>query len=239
MNIISVITARGNSKSIPLKNLSLLDKKPLIYYSIKQSLKCKLINRTIVSTDNYLIAKVAKKYGAEVLFLRPKNLSKDSSKDFGFFKHLLDWLKNNENYRPELIVQLRPTNPVRTQKLIIKAVELMKKNIKADSLRSISIPERSPYKMWVKKGKFLEYFMKNRSKGKEYFNMDRRKLPKVYWHDGVIDVVRSSTIEKHKDLVGNKIIHLENSFPYSIDIDSPRDLRLANLLVKNGDIKLL
>jgi CMP-N,N'-diacetyllegionaminic acid synthase len=238
VKIITVVPARGNSKSIPLKNLSKLNQKPLIYYSIKHSLKCKMIDRTIVSTDNKLIAKVSKKYGAEVPFLRPKNLSKDSSKDIGFFKHLLSWLKKNENYRPDLIIQLRPTNPLRNQKLISEAIKLMKKYKNADSLRSISVPERSPYKMWVKKGKYLEYFMKNKSNKKDYFNMDRRKLPKIFWHDGVIDIVRSETIENHKDLIGDKIIYIENRFPYLIDIDSPQDLKIANLLVKSGEIKL-
>ena len=226
MKIISVIPARGNSKSIPLKNLAKLNKKPLIYYSIKQSLKCKIIDRTIVSTDSKLIAEIAKKYGAEAPFLRPKNLSKDSSKDIGFLKHLLKWLKKNENYRPDLIVQLRPTNPLRNQKLIKKAIQLMKKNKSADSLRSISLPERSPYKMWIKKGKFLKYFMNNKSNKKDYFNMDRRKLPKIFWHDGVIDIVRSKTIENYKDLVGKKIIYIENRFPYLIDIDSQKDLKI-------------
>ena len=196
-----------------------------------------MINRTIVSTDNVLIANVAKRYGAEAPFLRPKNLSKDSSKDIGFFKHLLQWLKKNENYRPDLIIQLRPTNPVRSQKLIRKAIQLMKKNTSADSLRSISVPERSPYKMWVKKGKFLEYFMKSKSNRKDYFNMDRRKLPKIFWHDGIIDIVRSKTIENYKDLVGDKIIFIENRFPYLIDIDSQKDLKIANLLIKSGEIR--
>ena len=238
MKIISVVPARGNSKSIPLKNLSKLNNKPLVFYSIKQSLMCKLINRTIVSTDNTLIAKISKKYGAEVPFIRPKKLAMDTSRDFGFFKDLLDWIKKNENYRPDLIVQLRPTNPIRSQKMITKAIQLMKKNIKADSLRSISIPERSPYKMWIKKGKYLKYFMRAKIKGKDYFNMDRRKLPKVYWHDGVIDIVRTRTIENFKDLLGNKTIYLENDCPYLIDIDSPQDLKLANLLVKNGELKV-
>ena len=76
MKILSIIPARGDSKSIKLKNLALLDNKPLIYYSIKQSLKSKIINRTIVSTDNKKIAKIALNYGAEVPFLRPKKFQK-------------------------------------------------------------------------------------------------------------------------------------------------------------------
>ena len=237
MKIISIIPARGNSKSIPLKNLSKLNRKPLIYYSIKQSLKCKLIQRTIVSTDNRMIANTAKKYGAEVPFLRPKKISKDHSKDLGFFRHLVEWLDENEKYRPDLVVQLRPTNPLRNQRLIFKAIKLMIKNPKADSLRSISIPERSPYKMWFKKGRYLKYFMKKTSK--QYFNSDRKKLPKIYWHDGVIDILRYRTIKKYNDLLGRNILYLENKSPYLIDIDSKNDLKVANLLVKNKEIKLL
>ena len=237
MKIISVIPARGQSKSIHLKNISILNRKPLIYYSIKQSLKCKLIQRTIVSTDNELIAKISKKFGAEVPFLRPKNISKDSSKDIGFFRHLIEWLKINENYKPDLIVQMRPTNPLRDQKMIVKAIQLMKKNSKADSLRSISIPERSPYKMWLKNGKYLKYFMKKTKE--QYFNLDRRKFPKVYWHDGSLDIVRYKTVKNFNDLLGRKVIYLENKFPYLIDIDSKQDLKIANLLVKNKEIKLL
>lgn len=237
MKIISIIPARGNSKSIPLKNLSKLNKKPLIYYSIKQSLRCKLIQRTIVSTDNRLIANTAKNYGAEVPFLRPKKISTDHSKDLGFFRHLIKWLDKNERYKPDLVVQLRPTNPLRSQRLILKAIKLMIKNPKADSLRSISVPERSPYKMWVKKGKYLKYFMKKNDK--QYFNSDRRKLPKIYWHDGVIDIVRYRTIKKYNDLLGKNILYLENKLPYLIDIDSKNDLKIANLLVQKNEIKLL
>ena len=237
MKIISIIPARGNSKSVPLKNLSKLNRKPLIYYSIKQSLRCKLIQRTIVSTDNRLIANTAKNYGAEVPFLRPKKISTDHSKDLGFFRHLIKWLDENERYKPDLVVQLRPTNPLRNQRLILKAIKLMIKNPKADSLRSISLPERSPYKMWVKKGKYLKYFMKKNDK--QYFNSDRQKLPKIYWHDGVIDIVRYRTIKKYNDLLGKKILYLENKFPYLIDIDSENDLKIANLLVEKNEIKLL
>lgn len=237
MNIISIIPARGGSKSIKLKNLAKLNNKPLIYYSIKQSLNCKLINRTIVSTDNIKIAKVARYYGAEVPFLRPKNISKDSSKDFSFFKHLLNFLKKKENYVPDLIVQLRPTQPYRDLKLIELCINKMIKNNMADSLRTISVPERTPYKMWLKNGKFLKYLF-NKKKNLEYFNLDRRKLPKVYWHDGLVDIIRPKTIFNFKNVTGKKIIYIENKNKFLIDIDDKQDLKLANLLLKEKIIKI-
>ena len=77
MNIVTVIPARGGSKSIPKKNITLLDGVPLIKYSIDYSIKSKLVNKTIVSTDSKEIAKISKSLGAEVPFMRPENLAED------------------------------------------------------------------------------------------------------------------------------------------------------------------
>ena len=84
-NILTVIPARGDSKSIKNNNIKLLFGKPLIYYSISIAKRSKLINRIIVSSDSKKIINIAKKYGAETPFVRPKELSKDNSKDHGLF----------------------------------------------------------------------------------------------------------------------------------------------------------
>ena len=122
-----------------------------------------MINRTIVSTDSKKIMKLAINYGAECPFIRPKNISKDNSKDISFIRHCLSWLKKNENYTPDLIVQLRPTL-IRSNNVIEKCIKKITQEPRADSLRTISIPERSPYKMWLKRGKFLEYLFSNNAK---------------------------------------------------------------------------
>lgn len=238
MKIISVIPARGGSQSIKFKNLAKINNKPLIYYSIKQSLNCKLINRTFVSTDNIKIAKISKHYGAEVPFLRPKKLSSNNSTDYDFLRHIVDWLKNNENYVPDLIVQLRPTQPTRTLDLILQCINKLKKDKKASALRTISEPERTPYKMWVKKGSQLKYLFNNKEKKKEFFNFNRRKLPKVFWHDGLVDIIKTKTILKYKNVTGNKVLFVENKNDYLIDIDEKKDLKLLNVLIKSKLIKI-
>ena len=239
MKIISVIPARGGSKSIKNKNLIKLNNKPLIYYAIKQSQKSKFIKRSIVSTNDKKIAKIAKKYGAEVPFLRPNSISKNNSKDFGFFLHLINWLKKNENYTPDLIVQLRPTQPYRDVKFIDKAIQIIMRDKKADSLRSISVPERTPYKMWKIKGNYLDYIFPNtKFQKKEYFNLDRRKLQDIYWHDGVIDIVKTKTIKKYNNLTGKKIAYIKNNKEFLVDIDSKKDLKLAKIFIKKKFIKL-
>ena len=117
MEIMAIIPARGGSKGIPLKNLKLLNGKPLIEYSINESLKSKFITRTIVSSDHIKILKKAEKLGAEII-KRPKNLSNDSSPLEPVIEHCLNYLKSKENYVPDIIILLQNTSPLRTKKHI-------------------------------------------------------------------------------------------------------------------------
>ena len=97
--IICLIIARGGSKSLPNKNIIKINKIPLIAYSILQAKQIKFIQRVIVSTDSEKIMKISKKFGAEILFKRPKKISGDLSTDFEVFEHAINWLKKYENYK--------------------------------------------------------------------------------------------------------------------------------------------
>jgi len=146
--ILAIVPARGGSKSIPRKNLIPVGGKPLIVYSIEQARTSRLVTRTIVSTDDPEIADVARAYGGEVPFLRPAEYAQDMSPDIDVFRHALQWLLDHEGYRPELVVHLRPTGPVRRVELIDQAIALMLEHAEADALRSVSVPVQTPYKMW-------------------------------------------------------------------------------------------
>ena len=121
-NIFSIIPARSGSKGIPGKNIKLLNGIPLIAFSIQASLKSENISRTIVSTDSEEIANIARKFGAEVPFLRPSAISGDNSTDFEFFIHAIEWFKTNEGKIPDYFVHLRPTTPLREPNVIDKAI---------------------------------------------------------------------------------------------------------------------
>ena len=112
MNILSIIPARGGSKSIPLKNIVKIQNKPLLYYTVTASLNSKLITRTIVSTDNQKIAKVAELLGAEVI-KRPKKLASDTSSVELTIQHTVDHLKKTEDYIPDIIILLQNTSPLK------------------------------------------------------------------------------------------------------------------------------
>ena len=121
---IAVIPARSGSKGIPSKNVKPLASKPLIAYSIAAAKKSKLINRIIVSTDSEKYANLAREYGADVPFLRPAELAGDTSTDYDFIKHLLDWLEINEGGTPDYLIHLRPTTPLRDPEIIDHAIDL-------------------------------------------------------------------------------------------------------------------
>lgn len=224
MKIIAIIPARAGSKSIKNKNIIPIKNKPLISYSINSAKKIKLINRVIVSTDSKKIKDIAIGCGAEVPFLRPKKISGFLSKDIEYLKHCISWLKRNESYEPDLIVLLRPTTPFRDPKIIKKAIEIMRQN-KGDSLRSVSVSKETPFKTWKKRGKYMVplYGLKKINKT----NYPRQKLEKFFWQNGYVDIIKPSTIKKHKNELGKKILFYEiksNIF----EIDYKYQLKFVN-----------
>lgn len=230
-SIISLIPARGGSKGIRKKNIAPLAGKPLIAYSIEYSLECPLVERTIVSTDDSEIADIARKYGAEAPFLRPSELAQDDTQDYPVFLHALQWLKEHEGYTPNLVVHLRSSSPLRPTGLIEKAIRMITQDPDADCLRTISETPITPYKMWrIEKG-YLQPFVQ--LEGKESYNMPRQNLPKVFWHNGVLDIIRASTISEKHSVSGIKILPLlmDDSF-LTVDIDKPFDLIVAEAALK-------
>ena len=144
-----IIAARGNSKRLKDKNILKIDGKSLIEIVINKAKKSKIFDQIIVSTDSKKIAKIAKKSGAEVPFKRPKEISGDLDTDFSCIEHCINWLKDNENYVPDIIVHLRCTTPIRDINEIDNAINYFKKKPKADSLRAIAPACFNPYKMWT------------------------------------------------------------------------------------------
>jgi len=231
MKILGFIPARGGSKRIPKKNIELLNGNPLIAYTIEAAKKSKCINRIVVSTDSEEIALVAKQYGAEVPFLRPKDISKAHSTEMEFFEHALDWLAENENYEPDLIVLLYPTSPFRKPESIDKAIEKMLAYPEADSLRSVRLCSEHPYKMWIIDGGYLRPFVETQDANVR--TLSYCLLPAVYIQNASIYITRPSTIRNKKSPIGDVIIPFIMDEIQSIDINSPLDLQFAEMIAKS------
>ena len=231
MKILTIIPARGGSKGIKLKNLSKINGKPLVAFSIEHSLASKLINRTIVSTDNEEIAKVSEEYGAEIPIFRNKELAGDRVLDLPVFEHMLTYLKEEENYEPEIVVHLRPTSPYRKAEWVDAAIKLLIENTSADSIRSVSEPSHHPYRVFEIKNKYLFPLMHERHP--EPYLLRRQDLPKMYYYNCVIDVTKPSTIFNKKSMTGDKMLPYIMKPEDSIDIDKPIDLEFAKYFLKN------
>ena len=225
MEVLTLITARGGSKSVPRKNLLNISGKPLIYWTIKAANESKLISRVIVSTDDDEIADIARSYKAEVV-MRPSELSGDFSRDIEFHHHVLNYLRNSESYVPDYVVNLRPTVPFRNPEIIDQAITNFSKCPNADSLRSVHISEQTPYKMWkIGENGFLETIT-NSINHEEPYNTPRQLLPIIYWQDGYIDITRPEIIIEMNSTTGKKILPFVINNP-SQDIDYPDHIEKA------------
>lgn len=235
INILAIIPARGGSKGLPNKNILPLLGHPLISYSIKAALDSKLITRVVVSTDSRKIAEISKEYGAEVPFIRPSKYAQDLSTDFEVFEHAINWLKDNEGYEPDIIVQLRPTSPVRKVEIIDQSIEKLI-NSNCDSLRIVTPSPITPYKMWNIENELLPMKqLLSLDEITEPFNQPRQKLPSVYWQIGFLDVIKLNTIFKEKSMTGSKILPFIVENKYAIDIDEIESFNKASEIISKSN----
>jgi len=230
MLILAIIPARSGSKGVPQKNIKLLAGHPLIAYSIIASQLCSKIERTIVSTDSQEFAEIALSYGAEVPFLRPRELAEDDTLDLPVFQHALRWLGEREGYLPDIVVNLRPTSPLRKAEDIDKGIELLIENPEADSVRSVSTPSQNPFKMWRIVHDYLQPVLGSSSD--ELYNAPGQSLPAVYWQNGYVDIARYDTIMAKNSMTGQKILPLVMDDAYPVDIDSLIDFEVAEMFMQ-------
>lgn len=229
--VLAVIPARGGSKGLPGKNIRPINGHPLIAYSIAAGLSAKRIERVICSTDTQEIADVATHYGAEVPFLRPTELAQDQSPDIDTFQHLIQELKIRDSYRPDIIVQLRPTSPVRQLGQIDAAINVLANNPETDSVRSVTLSPATPYKMWrISEGRLTPLLTIDNMP--EPFNMPRQALPEIYWQTGTIDVIRTSVIESGS-MTGNEVRPFIVEQEHAVDIDNHESFIRAHRIISS------
>jgi N-acylneuraminate cytidylyltransferase len=236
VGVVAIIPARGGSKGLPRKNLRPLAGHPLLAWTIAAGRAAALVNAVIVSTDDEEIADVARRFGAEVPFLRPAELARDDTPDLPVFEHALRWLERERGWVPELVVQLRPTSPFRPVGMVDEAVSLLRAHPGADSLRAVAAPSQTPFKMWRLEDRLLSPLLG--SFEEELFNAPRQRLPPVYWQTGHIDVVRPATILEKRSMTGRRIVPLVVDPRYALDIDTLEQLELAEWLLARDTVEL-
>lgn len=229
-NIVCVIPARSGSKGIKNKNLIDLKGEPLIAWSIKAAKQSGVADHLFVSTDSEEIADIALKYGANVPFIRPKDLASDSVHAIHVVLHLLDWLDQQGTEPPEGILMLLPTSPFRRPYDIRKAVEVFRDH---DAVSVIGVSDTGKYLTnlrFIKENK-LEIFDLSQDR-----NAQRQNLNKIYAVNGAMFLARPNSLRE------NKTFHIDGAIPYvmpvinSIDINSPHDLALARQFCEVLDV---
>lgn len=217
MNVLAIIPARSGSKSVKDKNIRLMNGKPMLAYSIEHALAAKKINRTIVSTDSKIYADIALKYGAEVPFLRPTEISGDTSLDIEVFEHALKFLKERENYVPDIVVQLRPTYPIRRVSDIDSMIQQLIDDSAIDSVRCIAPAKEVAYKMWrMNDDGIITPLLTDIP---EAYNMPRQQLPQIYYQNACIDVVRTEVITEQHSMSGKRIKGYVMTHNFDIDTE--------------------
>jgi len=217
--IIAIIPARGGSKSIPKKNVKFLGEKPLIAYPIHLAKSVADIDRVIVSTDSEEIAEVARKYGAEVPFIRPAELSQDETPTLPVLQHAVKYLEDNDNFKADYIVLLYPTSPFLRLERIQEAIDLLK----TGKHKSVIGVVKDWGRYWVsddeKEGYVILYPKKR---------VNRQYYKPLYKEDGAIYFSDYDTIITQDKLVEDSnpgfVIVGEDE---RVDIDTPEDWKRA------------
>jgi N-acylneuraminate cytidylyltransferase len=217
----AIILARGGSKGIKKKNLLTINNKPLIYWSIKDSLRSKIISQTWISSDDSKILKVAKKFGAKII-KRPKKLSSDKASSDSAWEHAIKYI--SEKNRIDFVVGIQPTSPLRSGNDFDNALKKFFSN-KYDSLFSASNFET-----------FFSWNIKNK-KIKPNYNLNKRprrqQLKKSILENGSFYIFDAKLFLKFKNRLFGKIgFYLMEKYK-SFQIDTLEDAYLVNAIFKS------
>lgn len=205
--ILALIPARSGSKGLPGKNIRPLLGKPLIAWTIEQALNSKCVDKVVVSTESPILASVARSYGAETPFLRPKKLASDTAKSIDVILQAVDYFnKKSENF--DYLVLLEPTSPLRGISDLDNAIKkLINKSKVSDALVSVGkIGLENPYIAKLIINGYVEPLIKKNTKK----SFQRQQLPETFFPYGVIYASKVEALKK------NKTFYHQRTIPYFI-----------------------
>lgn len=223
MRVLGLIPARGGSKGLPGKNRRPLAGRSLVQRAFECATASGLLDRVVLSTDDRAIAHAAAEYGLDAPFLRPPELARDESPMLDVAVHALTALAE-QGYRPDALMLLQPTSPLRRPEHIREAVSLLGDN---DSVCSVvALPrELCPhYLMKLTDDGRLDYFMPD---GHRYTR--RQDVPQAYRRDGTIYLTRTGTILERRSLYGERCVPMLIDPADSLSIDNPAEWIEAEL----------
>jgi len=227
IKILAIVPARGGSKRLPGKNIKVLNGKPLIQWAIESALGIDGICRVMVSTDSQEIADIALKSGAEVPFLRPKELATDTSSSSVVIEHALDYYKEQGEFF-DFVLLLQPTSPIRNKQHTEQAIALLRSR-NADAIVSVCECEHSP--LWTNTlpiNLSMDQFIREEIK-----HTRSQDLPQSYRLNGAIYLSKVSRFYEENTLfLSSNIYAYVMDSESSVDIDHELDFLLAETILK-------
>tara|TARA_B110000438_G_scaffold303271_1_gene364012 strand:- start:621 stop:1328 length:708 start_codon:yes stop_codon:yes gene_type:complete len=178
---IAIIPARGGSRRIPKKNIKFFCGKPIIGWTIDIVKKSKIFNKIIVSTDDKKIALIAKKYNAEVPFIRPNKLGNDKVGTLDVVAHAVSWLQK-KGYKPSEVCCIYPTAPLLQKKDLINSLKDLRSG-KWEYIFSATTFGPSIYRSFTKnrKEKLKVVFSKKINKRSQDLEQAYHDAGQFYW----------------------------------------------------------
>jgi CMP-N,N'-diacetyllegionaminic acid synthase len=233
VKVLGIIPARGGSKGIPRKNIKALAGKPLLAWTAEAALKSKL-DRVILSSEDAEIIEIAKSKGIDVPFIRPAALASDEAPAIDVVLHAVETLAKSENYRPDAVMLLQPTSPLRTSRHINEALELFERHPDATSLVSVM---KVPHSMIPESLMTLndEGYLRPVRAWDERRAL-RQEKPVYYARNGAaVYLVRSACLLSQRSLYGDRILGYEMPKEESMDIDDLFDFEICEYLLKTRE----
>lgn len=230
--ILGIIPARGGSKGVPKKNIRLLGSKPLIAYSIEAALQSR-IDRVMVSTDDLRIARAAKRFGADVPFLRPSSLATDTASSLSVLLHALHHMETVEKYPVAAVVFIQPTSPFLQPYHIDRGLEILEET-RVDSVAGIEEVSEHPYFQFQRNGRNILSALVSMNDRP----LRRQDLPVYFTLNSALYISRRRYFHGLKDpspvFNPDSLAGIAMERHHSIDIDTPLDFLIAEAILKSG-----
>lgn len=238
-SIVALIPARAGSKRVKNKNIREFHGHPLIAYTIVGALSSGVFDRVVVSTESEETAEIARRYGADVPFLRPSEYAGDKSPDIEWVSYTMEkLLRDDREYK--YFSLLRPTSPFRTPETIQRAWKLFIED-NADSLRAVEKCAQHPYKMWTldRSGQRMKPLFNVKIGGENGYSTPYQALPEIYIQNASLEISRTDVLTRFNSITGESIIPFITEGYEGFDINYPQDWEYAEILVAGGEVKLV
>jgi CMP-N,N'-diacetyllegionaminic acid synthase len=231
---VALIPARSGSERVPGKNVRPLAGKPLLAYAIATAEQAGVFDRVLCSTDSAEIAEVARRYGAEVPFLRPSQFATSTSPDIEWIKDTLERLEE----RYDLFAIVRATNPFRGADALQRGMKQLLATPEADSIRAVELVKQHPGKMWIVEGRTMRPLLDQSHLDVAWHAGQYQALPEVYVQNSALEIAWTRVVFATGTREGRTVAPFLTTGYEGFNIDDEEDWERARSLVKSGAASL-